>query len=261
MSALGYDGCMINTVITGTPTDQPPLLIVHGLYGSARNWGAIAKRMSIDRQVLSVDLRNHGESGWFDSHSYPDMAADLTEVITANGPAVDVIGHSMGGKAAMVLALQHPTLVRRLIVADIAPVTYAHTHSGFIENMRRLDLSRVNKRSDADRMLAADIEDVGVRAFLLQSLDIKAKRWRLNLDVLEAEMPEITGFPDLSNQFDGPVLFLSGGASDYVLPEHRAGIKALFPKARFARILDVGHWLHAEKPREFVETAQAFLTA
>jgi len=252
---------MINTVLTGAPTDQPPLLIVHGLYGSARNWGAISKRMSDVRQVLSVDMRNHGQSDWFDSHSYPDMAADLAEVIAANGGHADVIGHSMGGKAAMVLAHQHPTLVRRMIVADIAPVAYAHTQIGFIKVMRNLDLSRVEKRSDADRLMAADIEDAGVRAFLLQSLDVKAKRWRLNLDVLEAGMRSIMGFPDLDSRFNGPTLFLSGGASDYVLSEHRTGIKALFPNARFARIPDVGHWLHAEKPREFAQTAQAFLGA
>lgn len=250
---------MINTVSTGTPTDKNTLLIVHGLYGSARNWGAIAKRMAEDRQVLSVDMRNHGESAWFDSHSYLDMAADLAEVIT--GAPVDVIGHSMGGKAAMVLALTQPALVRRLIIADIAPVAYTHTQLGFIKSMRDLDLSQVEKRSDADRLLATEISDAGVRAFLLQSLDIKGKKWRLNLDVLEAEMPKIMAFPDLKTQFDGPTLFLSGGTSDYVLPVHRTGIKALFPKARFARIPDAGHWLHAEKPREFTETAQAFLNA
>lgn len=245
----------------GKSTALPPLLIAHGLFGSARNWGAIAKQMSTDRQVLSVDMRNHGESDWFTSHSYLDMASDLAEVITAHGGPVDVIGHSMGGKAAMTLALIHPALVRRLIVADIAPVPYVHTQLGFISAMRGLDLSQVEKRSDADRLLATEITDAGIRAFLLQSLDIKAKRWRLNLDVLEAEMPKIMSFPDTDTQFDGPTLFLSGGASDYVKTHHRAGIKTLFPKARFARIPDTGHWLHAEKPREFTQTAQAFLNA
>ena len=252
---------MINTVLTGTPTDKPPLLIVHGLYGSARNWGAIAKRLSDQRQVLSVDMRNHGESDWQPTHSYPDMADDLAKVINAHGGPVDVIGHSMGGKATMVLALTHPTLVRRLLIADIAPVTYDRTQVSYIYAMRGLDLTRVEKRSDADRILAKVIPEDGVRAFLLQSLDIKGKRWRLNLDVLEQEMPQIMGFPEIGGPFDGPTLFLSGGASDYVLPEHRVGIKAMFPKARFARIAGVGHWLHAEKPREFTETARAFFDA
>jgi pimeloyl-ACP methyl ester carboxylesterase len=252
---------MINTIFSGTPTDKPPLLIVHGLYGSARNWGAIARRLSDERQVINVDMRNHGESDWFNSHSYPDMATDLAEVITANGGRADVIGHSMGGKAAMALALTRPALARRLLVADIAPVVYDRTQVSYIHAMRGLDLAQVEKRSDADRMLSEAIPEDGVRAFLLQSLDIKGKRWRLNLDVLEREMPRIMGFPDMKERFDGPTLFLSGGDSDYVLPEHRSAIKALFPKARFARIAGVGHWLHAEKPREFTETARTFFNA
>jgi len=252
---------MINTIFTGNPTDKPPLLIAHGLYGSARNWGAIARRLSEDRQVISIDMRNHGESEWSDSHSYPDLAEDLTKVITANGGKADVIGHSMGGKTAMVLALTRPALVRRLLVADIAPVVYDRTQAPYIHAMRGLDLSQVQKRSDADRLLADTIPEEGVRAFLLQSLDIRNKRWRLNLDVLEREMPKIMGFPDVKGAFDGPALFLSGGDSDYVLPEHSHRIKALFPKARFARIAGVGHWLHTEKPREFTETARAFFNA
>lgn len=252
---------MINTIFTGNPTDKPPLLIAHGLYGSARNWGAIARRLSEDRQVISIDMRNHGESDWSDSHSYPDLAEDLTKVITANGGKADVIGHSMGGKTAMVLALTRPALVRRLLVADIAPVVYDRTQAPYIHAMRGLDLSQVQKRSDADRLLADTIPEEGVRAFLLQSLDIRNKRWHLNLDVLEREMPKIMGFPDVKGAFDGPALFLSGGDSDYVLPEHRHRIKALFPKARFARIAGVGHWLHAEKPREFTETARTFFNA
>lgn len=252
---------MINTIFTGNPTDKPPLLIAHGLYGSARNWGAIARRLSEDRQVISIDMRNHGESEWSDSHSYPDLAEDLTKVITANGGKADVIGHSMGGKTAMVLALTRPALVRRLLVADIAPVVYDRTQAPYIHAMRGLDLSQVQKRSDADRLLADTIPEEGVRAFLLQSLDIRNKRWHLNLDVLEREMPKIMGFPDVKGAFDGPALFLSGGDSDYVLPEHRHRIKALFPKARFARIAGVGHWLHTEKPREFTETARAFFNA
>ncbi len=252
---------MLNTIVSGTATDHPPLLIVHGLYGSARNWGVIAKRLSAHRQVLTVDMRNHGESPWFDSHSYADLAADLAEVIRAHGANADVVGHSMGGKASMVLALSEPSLVNRLIVADIAPVAYSHTQVHFIHAMRDLDLSAITTRGDADRQLAATVEDKGVRAFLLQSLDVKAKRWRLNLDALEAEMDKIIGFPEVAGSFEGPTLFLSGGESDYVLPEHRAKIRSLFPKARFSKIPGVGHWLHAEKPREFEATVEVFLNA
>ena len=236
-----------------------PLLIAHGLYGSARNWGVIAKRLSDNRPVTALDMRNHGESAWQDSQSYPDMADDLAEVIGTE--QMDVLGHSMGGKAAMVLALTHPEKVRKLIVADIAPVPYQHTQMPMIDAMRAIDLSVVEKRSDADRQMAAHVSDPGVRAFLLQSLDVAGKRWRLNLDVLAAEMDRIVGFPDIDGQFEGRTFFLSGGDSDYVQRDHRDRIKALFPNAVFAKIPDAGHWLHAEKPREFEAAIEAFLTA
>ncbi|MGH1367017.1 MAG: alpha/beta fold hydrolase [Maritimibacter sp.] len=238
-----------------------PLLIVHGLFGSGRNWGVIAKRLSDTRPVYTVDMRNHGDSPRADSQTYDDMADDLLEVVSTLGPQVDLIGHSMGGKAAMVAALKHPTALRRLLVADIAPVTYGHSQLHYIEAMTSLDLTAIATRGDADRALAGKIEDASVRSFLLQSLDVKQKRWRLNLDVLAREMPAIVGFPDVKGSFGGPTLFLSGGESDYVLAEHRPIIKALFPKARFAKIPGAGHWLHAEKPRAFEATARVFLDA
>ncbi len=243
---------MLNTVHYDGPT-AVPLLIAHGLFGSARNWGVIAKRLSATRPVIAVDMRNHGSSPWHDSQSYEDMAADLAEVI--DRPS-DVLGHSMGGKAAMVLALQAPEKVSRLIVADIAPVTYAHTQLGPIEAMRRVDLSRIENRAEAKAQLG-DLEP-GVPDFLLQSLDMKERRWRLNLDVLAAEMDKIIGFPDVSGRFEGPTLFLSGAASDYVQSEARPAIKDLFPKAKFAKIPGAGHWLHAQKPREFEAAVAAF---
>ena len=249
---------MLHKLFHGSQTDRTPLLIAHGLYGSARNWGAIAKRLSDTRAVTAVDMRNHGDSPWHDAHDYPDMAADLADTIDAQS---DVIGHSMGGKAAMVLALTRPERVRRLVVADIAPVTYTHTQTHMIAAMRQVDLARVESRRDADTQLAAFVEDPSVRAFLLQSLGVKAQRWRLNLDALEAEMPKIMSFPDVAGSFDGPTLFLSGAESDYVQREHRDGIKALFPNARFAKIPGAGHWLHAEKPREFEAAVRAFLDA
>ncbi len=252
---------MLNKLTFGTPTAEPPILIVHGLYGSARNWGVIAKRLSEQRYVVSVDLRNHGESPWYDSHSYVDMAEDLAQVIQELGGLADVVGHSMGGKAAMVLALSHPDLVRRLVVADIAPVAYGHTQVQFIHAMRAVDLSQVETRRDADTALAKDVAEDGVRAFLLQSLDVKGKRWRLNLDVLEAFMPEVLGFPEIEGVFERPTFMLSGAASDYVLPEHRTKIKSLFPAARFAKIPGAGHWLHADNPRAFEAAVAAFLNA
>ena len=252
---------MLNQILHGTPTDRPPLLIAHGLYGSARNWGVIAKRLSDERQVVAVDMRNHGSSPWSSDHRYRDLAADLAEVIAAFGGKMDVLGHSMGGKAAMTLALDYPQHVNRLIVADIAPVAYTHTQLPFIKAMRAVDLDSVERRSDAEAQLAAAGVDPALQSFFTQSLDLPNKRWRLNLDALADQMPEIMSFPQIEGQWDGPALFLAGAASDYVLPEHRDQIRALFPQAKFARIPGAGHWLHAEKPREFEAAARAYLNA
>jgi pimeloyl-ACP methyl ester carboxylesterase len=251
---------MLRTIPEGDDTARPPILIAHGLFGSARNWGVIAKRLSAGRRVLSVDMRNHGDSPAYDSHRYADLAADLAEVIAAHGGVADVLGHSMGGKAAMALALLHPEAVNRLIVADIAPVAYGHTQQHLIDAMWAVDLSEVQTRRDADRQLAEHVPEDGVRAFLLQSLDVTGQRWRLNLDTLERFMPEILGWPDLPGRFDGPALFLSGALSDYVARDHRPAIKALFPEAKFAKIPGAGHWLHADRPREFEAAVAAFFT-
>ena len=252
---------MLNTIIHGAAEGAPPLLIVHGLYGSARNWGVIAKRLSDERQVIGVDLRNHGNSLWAAPHDYPTLADDLAEIINAHGGRADVMGHSMGGKAAMVLALRHGALLRKLVIADIAPVAYQHSQIQFIEAMRAVDLSCVARRSEAEEQLAAQGVDKALQSFFTQSLDVAAKKWRLNLDLLAEEMPKILSFPAIEGAWNGPSLFLSGANSDYVLPEHRPTIRALFPQARFAKIPGAGHWLHAEKPREFEAAVRTFLNA
>ena len=167
----------------------------------------IAKRLSDSRPVITVDMRNHGQSPRAPTHSYPDLADDLAQVINHLNVPVDVCGHSMGGKAAMVLALQNPTLLRRLIVADIAPVAYGHTQQMFIDAMRAVDLTTLSRRSDAESQLAEAGVERALQSFFTQSLDVPNKRWRLNLDVLEAEMPKIIGWPDVAGQFDGPTLF------------------------------------------------------
>ena len=237
-----------------------PLLIAHGLFGSARNWGAIAKRLSDAFMVVAVDMRNHGLSPWSDEHSYAAQARDLAEVIAAHGGRADVLGHSMGGKAAMVLALGHPERVGRLIVADIAPRAYDHTQRDLARAMRAVDLGAVERRSDADARMAEAVPDRAVRAFLLQSLDVANRRWRLNLDVLDAAMDEIVGWPEPEGRFDGPTLFLRGGASDYVAEDDLPAIDRLFPEARIETIPEAGHWLHAEAPRPFEAAARAFLS-
>ena len=241
----------------------PTLVIAHGLYGSGRNWGVIARRLADRRVVVAVDMRNHGDSPRFPTQGYPDMAADLSEVIESLGAPVDLLGHSMGGKAAMQLALTRPDLIRRLVVADIAPVAYSHDQTRNAQAMASIDLSRITTRAEADAALAGQIDDPALRAFFLQSLDLRHKppRWKLNLDVLEAEMPKIVGWPGTEGTFGQPTLFLTGAESHYVRPEHRESIRASFPKARFAKIAGAGHWLHAEKPREFEETVRVFLEA
>lgn len=257
----GYHWRMLNYILHGTPTDKPPLLVAHGLYGSARNWGVICKRLADERQVVAVDLRNHGQSPWSDSHSYPEMAEDLAEVIAAHGGQMDVIGHSMGGKTAMMLALNHSEMVHRLIVADIAPVPYSHSQIQFIDAMRAVNFDQVERRGDVEQQLAKAGVEPALQSFFTQSLDIPKKGWRLNLDTLARHMPDIMSFPETEAQWQGSVLFLSGGNSDYVRREDRDVILARFPNARFAKIPGAGHWLHAEKPRAFEANARAFLNA
>ncbi len=250
---------LAHTVYGDARPEVPPLVIAHGLFGSGRNWGIIAKRLSDTRQVITVDMRNHAGSPREPDHSYPALANDLGEVIDAFGGRADVLGHSMGGKAAMVLALQNPERLRSLIVADIAPVAYGHTQMHYLNAMRDLDLTGLTTRSQADKRLQASVPEFAVRAFLLQSLDLNLPGWRLNLDVLADQMPLIMGFPEVSGVFTGRTLFLLGGGSDYVLPEHRARMRALFPKSRVVRIPGAGHWLHAEKPREFEAAVRTYL--
>lgn len=241
----------------------PTLVIAHGLYGSGRNWGVIARRLADRRDVVAVDMRNHGDSPRFSTQSYPDMAADLAEVIESLARPVDLMGHSMGGKAAMQLALTRSDLIRRLVIADIAPVAYSHDQTRNARAMAEIDLGQITTRTEADAALARSIDDPALRAFFLQSLDLRHRppRWKLNLAALEAEMPKIVGWPDTQGTFDRPALFLTGAESRYVRAEDRSTIKTLFPKARFAKIPGAGHWLHAEKPREFEETVRVFLEA
>ncbi len=180
---------------------------------------------------------------------------------------MDVMGHSMGGKASMVLALTRPALVRRLVVADIAPVAYEHTHDGLIEAMQALKIDDLTSRAEADRRLSESVSDAGTRAFLLQSLELRdgpPVRWKLNLDVLGgAAMTTVTGWPELPSAppYDKPSLFLYGSQSAYVKPpQAHETIHALFPQAVLEGIEGAGHWLHAEKPREVEAALEAFLT-
>lgn len=251
----------LNYTISG-PDQGLPLLIVHGLFGQGRNLGAIARRLADKRRVILVDQRNHGDSPHDPDHSYAAMAGDLAEVIKANGGQADVAGHSMGGKAAMVLALTQPELLRKLVVMDIAPVTYQHSQNHLIDAMEALDLTDLNRRSEADKRLAEHIPEAGLRAFLLQSLDLKADpaSWQLNLPVLREYMGQAVGWPDglPKASFDGPTLFMNGADSDYVDDTGEAAIREYFPQARLVRIKNAGHWMHADAPEAVAETLAAF---
>lgn len=244
-----------------SPGSGPKLLIAHGLFGSGRNWGAIAKALGATHEVISVDMRNHGASFRSDVMDYPAMADDLSQVIEAEGGRMAVLGHSMGGKAAMVLALTRPELVERLIVGDIAPVPYTHSHAHLIEAMETLDLSAVSRRSQADKALAEHVKDRGTRAFLLQSLSFSKEQgaWSLNLPVLKAAMDTVTGFPQIDARFEGPTLFLGGDRSQYIPPDARTAILSQFPRARIVMLKGAGHWLHADQPEAFTKTVSVYL--
>lgn len=254
---------MLNTIVHSArqPSDALPLIIVHGLFGLGRNFNSIARTLAERRDVIAVDQRNHGDSPWTDTHTYADMAADVAEVVAAHGGRADLLGHSMGGKAAMHLALTQPDLVRRLVVGDVAPVAYGHDQLHNLRTMRDLDLTGLTSRREADARLAEREPDAGLRAFFLQSLDLKSDpaRWKINLSTMEREMSHVLDWPSAKGPFEGPTLFVAGGRSDYILLEHRPVIRKLFPRARIVKLPEAGHWLHADQPREFEETVRIFL--
>ena len=251
----------LNRIHHEGPDDRPPLVLAHGLYGSARNWGAVARRLAADRRVVAVDMRNHGESPHDPDHSYEAMATDLAGVIEGLGGNADLLGHSMGGKAAMMLALHRPDLVHRLVVADIAPVAYPHSQIDHAIALRAVDLDGIGRRAEADARLAPLVPDPVLRGFFLQSLDMGAEgaRWKLNLDALIADMPRIMDFPETGRRFGRPTLFLAGETTDYIQPGHWPAIRDLFPEARHAVIPGAGHWLHADAPGAVIEAVAAFL--
>jgi pimeloyl-ACP methyl ester carboxylesterase len=241
-----------------------PLLILHGLFGSKRNWGAIAKALAGHRRVFSLDLRNHGESPWDADMTYPALAADVARFIHDHGlGAPDVIGHSMGGKTAMTLALGHPELVRSLTVVDISPAPSPGTFIHYVEALRAMDLSQVTSRKDADALLAPTEKNPGIRAFLLQNLESGdgGYAWRVNLEALAGAMSDLLDWPEQphGHSYRGPSLFLAGGASDYIGPHHHAEIMRLFPAARIEVMPGVGHWAHAEAPELFLNHVRTFL--
>jgi pimeloyl-ACP methyl ester carboxylesterase len=243
----------------------PPVAILHGLFGSGRNWRSVAQHLAARHRVLTFDLRNHGASPWADGMSYGEMVEDLRASLRARDiEHAALLGHSMGGKVAMLTALLHPGEVDRLVVVDIAPAANPPTLLAYIRAMRAVDLSGVRRRSGADLQLAEVVPDPAERAFLLQNLLIgeSAAHWRLNLEAIERGFSQIVGFLDLpaGTVYSGPALFVAGAGSNYIQPEHEPGIQRLFPRAQITRIQGAGHWVHAEQPQAFLDAVAPFLS-
>lgn len=251
--------------------DGPPLILLHGLFGSLENLGGISRRLQDEWQIHALDQRNHGGSPHTDTMDYPSMADDVLAYMDAQGlEKASILGHSMGGKTAMQVALQAPDRVERIVVADIAPVTYQPRHDAVLEGLTSVDLRSIRSRQDADSVLADYVEESGVRQFLLKNLvrvsdDERDRypglyRWRLNLPVIEQCYPDLAKAPEGDDPFDGPVLFIKGADSAYIQEKHRDDIRRRFPAADLRIITGTGHWLHAEKADSFAALCRRFLT-
>jgi pimeloyl-ACP methyl ester carboxylesterase len=243
-----------------------PIVFLHGLFGQGKNWTQIAKAFAPDHRTLLVDLPHHGRSAWTEHFDFVDIADQVAEVLSVDEP-VTLVGHSMGGKVAMLLALRHRELVERLIVVDVSPVGYgrASEFAGYISAMQRLDLASLAQRSEAEEALEAAVPNTTVRSFLLQNLRREGDswRWQVNLDVLGEELAEVTGWPDddLAGEtpYPGPVLWIGGARSDYVRDEYVPAMDRWFPHNRRVTIKNAGHWVHSEQPEVFVEVVRQFL--
>lgn len=248
------------------------MVLLHGLFGQGKNWTTIAKELAESHQVTLVDLPHHGRSPWPDRFDFVETAAHVVDLLAevAGDEPVTLVGHSLGGKVAMVLALLHPERVRRLGVADMSPVSYStgSEFADYMQSMRALDLSAVEHRSDADRLLQPAVPNTTVRSFLLQNLRRDAAaaegwRWQVNLDVLERDLAVLGTWPEDqlagAAPYPGRVLWLAGERSDYVKPEYDAAMDRWFPRNRKVTIKDAGHWLHSERPDVFVEVLRQFL--
>lgn len=239
-----------------------PVIILHGLFGFSDNWQTIAKSLASQYLVITPDLRNHGRSPHLSSHTYEEMAEDLRLFMENHWMhSAVLIGHSMGGKVAMQMALNHPDMVEKLVVVDIAPGKAADNHSGIFEALLGIDLSVMQARADIESYLVSRIPDMGTRQFLLKNItrnDDGKFAWKMNLPVLWRHFPDIldavTGEP-----FDKPALFVRGDRSDYIKDADTALIMTLFPQAEITTIPNAGHWVHADKPNELTAVISEFL--
>ncbi len=241
----------------------PPVVLLHGLFGMARNLGAVQRALAQRFRVIAMDLRNHGASHHAPDMRYATMAADVIETMEAMRalPAA-IIGHSMGGKTAMQTALLRPDAVARLAVADIAPVAYPARNHPIAAAVRAIPLSAPLTRAAADAALAGTIPDAALRAFLLGNLIVgPSPSWRIWLEEITASLPDLEGWEAPSAPpYMGPTLFIAGDRSDFIRPEYRDTIRGLFPTSRFVTLKNAGHWLHADNPAGFLGVLEAFLS-
>lgn len=240
-----------------------PLLIIHGLFGSSDNWGTLGKKFAEHFQVHLVDLRNHGRSFHSPEMNYNLMVNDLLKYIQHYQLQNSIVlGHSMGGKTAMKLALEHPEILEKVLVADIAPKHYPPHHQSIIKAMLSVDFSKVSSRKEVDTILSNYITDSGVKQFILKNVywtEDKQLAFRMNVPILSERYEDLME-SGLSGQFNKPALFLKGAQSFYIQPEDEESIKELFPQAEIKTIANAGHWLHAENPSDFYSEVMKFLS-
>ena len=241
-----------------------PLLILHGLFGSLENWRTLSKIFSRSFQVFALDQRNHGRSPHSNEFSYPVMVEDLREFMEEQElPSAHLIGHSMGGKTAMLFAATYPDLVDKLVVVDIAPKAYARGHDDVFHTLLSLDLSTLRSRQEADVAMAKTMPDLALRQFLLKNLDREETgsfRWRIALHEIHANYPEMIKELGLGqHRFVQPALFIRGAKSDYIKDSDIPSLKSIFPQAQVTTIPNTGHWVHAEAPQEFARAVLDFL--
>ena len=242
----------------------PDFVVLHGLFGSGKNWRSFAGSLEDDFQVWTLDARNHGDSPHADSMSYQQMAEDVARFFVENElENVVLLGHSMGGKTAMQLALQFPDRIAALIVVDIAPVCYDHLHKQLklIEAMQELNLAAEMSRSEIEKKLALKIPEKRLLSFLMTNLNRQNGQfqWRIGLEQIAAGMQELLNYPELKSVFKGPVQFIGGENSAYLKFEYHALIRKYFPESRITMLENCGHWLHVEQPAAFQKTVNEFL--
>jgi pimeloyl-ACP methyl ester carboxylesterase len=239
-----------------------PIIILHGIFGSSDNWLTQARILSSEYRVITVDLRNHGQSPHSDDFDYPVMVSDIEELLSdLKLEHVILVGHSMGGKVAMNFAVAHPEMLQKLIVVDIAPRPYNLEHYVIMDGLKAIPIDAITSRGEADTALSSFVPEPDVRQFLLKNLQRKPAggfSWKLNLPVIDKNLSKIGYDLQFEGKFDKPTLFIRGGKSKYVRDEDMARIREVFPQAQL-ETLDTGHWVQAEKPIEFVEVVRRWL--